>query len=114
MEDNRKLFALVPADASVATQQNLVPHLSHRKEIYLVYPVEHDFDDKRCGQIKCWWLDFAGKPDYLVVDMRPNQWLTQILETNEHFQEAIGNMESAGKIKIDRQINAVRMYRVVY
>ena len=114
MRDNRELLRRVAADASVASQQSLVSHLSHRKEIYLVYPVEHDFDDKRCGQIKCWWLDFAGLPEYLVVDLHPNQWVTQLLETNEHFQEAIGNMESAGKIKIDRQINAVRMYKVVY
>lgn len=112
MQDNRELLRVVPPMASVATQQNLIPYLSHRKEIYLVYPKEHDFDDLRCGQRNCWWLDFAGKPEYLVVDTRPNQWLTQILESNEHFQEAVGNMERAGNITLDRQINAARMYRI--
>src|SRR3989344_1615832 len=37
MEDNRKLIATIPKDMSVASTQNLVPHLSHRSEIYLIY-----------------------------------------------------------------------------
>ena len=113
MTDNRKLFALVPADASIASQQSLVPHLSHRKEIYLVYPVLHDYDDKRCGQTKCWWLDFAGKPQYLVIDLHPNQWVTQLLETNEHFSEAVVNMEKAGRIRLVNRINNAKLYEVV-
>lgn len=112
MADNRSLTTLVPQSARVATQQNLVPHLSHRKEIYLVYPRPHDFDDKRCGQVSCWWLDFNRSAEYLVVDTRPGQWLTQILETNEHWLEAIGNMEKAGKIRLEKNIGSARLYSV--
>lgn len=114
MADNRALFKLVPSQSSVATQQNLIPHLSHRREIYLVWPRQHDFPDSRCGQKSCWWLDFGGRPEYLVVDLRSDQWLTQILETNEHFQAAVANMEKAGKIQAVTKVNNARLYKIVY
>jgi uncharacterized membrane protein len=103
MENTRKLIALVPKDASVATQQNLVPHLSHRKEIYLVWPREHE---------NGWWLDFGGKPEYLVVDTRPNQWLTQILESNENWQSAISNMEREGRIVQETHVGDAKLYKI--
>ena len=113
MSDTRKLLAQVPKDVSIATQQNLVPHLSHRKEIYLIYPRQHDITEEPCGQSLCWWLDYAGKPNYLVVDTRPNQWLTQILESNENWLSAISNMEKTGKITLEKQIGDAKMYRIM-
>ena len=112
MKDTRALLTLVPTDVAVATAQNLIPHLSHRKEIYLVFPRLHDYDDTRCGQRRCWWLDFNNRADYLVVDLRPDQWLTQILETNEHYQEAVRNMEKSGRITLMKSIGLVRLYQV--
>lgn len=114
MNDNRALFKLIPLEASLATQQNLVPHLSHRREIHLVYPRQHDFKDQPCGQISCWWLDFAGKPQYLVVDLHSNQWLTQLLESNENFASAVKNMEKANKISLEKEINQIKIYRINY
>lgn len=123
MADNRKLFEKIPTGAEVATQQNFVPHLSHRNRIYLVWPRMHDFDPSTepapseveglgtaCGHAGCWWLDFDDKADYLVVDTRPNQWLTQILETNDHWMEAIGNMEKSGKIKLEHSVGSAKLY----
>lgn len=112
MKDARVLLSLVTKDASVATQQNLVPHLSHRKDIYLVYPRLHDIPEYPCGQTPCWWLDFGGKPEYLVVDTRPNQWLTQILESNENWLSAISNMEKTGKIQLEKQVGYVKLFRI--
>lgn len=105
MSDNRNLFKLIPNKASLATQQSLVPHLSHRKEIYLVWP--RILDGK-------WWLEFGGQPQYLVVDLHPNQWLTQLLESNENFEAAVTNMEKAGKITLDKEVNAAKLYKISY
>lgn len=113
MDDTRRLIALVPKDAAVAAQQNLVPHLSHRKEIYLVWPRLHDIFEQPCGQSLCWWLDFGGKPEYLVVDTRPNQWLTQILESNENWTSAIANMEKVNRIKLEKQIGDAKLFRIL-
>jgi len=113
MDDTRKLLASVPKGVSVATQQNLVPHLSHRKEIYLIYPRQHDIKGAPCGESLCWWLDFGGTPEYLVVDTRPDQWLTQILETNEHWKSAIENMEKTGILSLEKKVGDARMYRIL-
>ncbi len=116
MEDNRRLFALVPPGAAVATQQNLIPHLSHRNQIYLVWPRVHDFDPSTplgttCGHAGCWWLDFDNRATFLVVDTRPDQWLTQILESNDHWNEAIGNMEKSGRIMLEHSVGGARLYK---
>lgn len=107
MNDNKKLIASIPKNAKVATQQNLVPHLSHRQYIYLVWPRQHD-----CKQGQCFWLDFDKNAEYLLIDLHPNQWLTQLLETNEHFSEAIRNMEHANKISLEKSEGDARLYRV--
>jgi len=36
MEDNRRLISKIPKDMSLASTQNIVPHLSHRSQIYLI------------------------------------------------------------------------------
>lgn len=112
MRDNENLVQEIPEDYSVASQQNLIPHLSHRKEIYLVWPRLHDYDDNRCGEPTCWWLDFPTQARYLVLDTRPNQTLTQTLEASEHFLEAIKNMEQFGSIQVEMEVGHARLYRV--
>ena len=112
MEDTRELIAFVQKDARVAAQQNLVPHLTHREHIYLIWPRVHDIESEPCGQMSCWWLDFNSNADYLVVDTRPDQWLTQMLETNEHWQEAIANMEKDGRITLEKQVGGARLYSI--
>ncbi len=110
MTDNEKLFKEIPKDASVVTSQNLAPHLSHRKEIYLIYPRVKDF--KNCK--KCWWLEFAGKPEYMVLDLHPNQLLTQLLESNENFKSAVENMKKENKITEITKINNAYLYKINY
>jgi len=114
MQDDYALFKFVPKSASLTTQQSLVPHLSHRNEIYLIYPRVHDFDNNICGQKSCWWLDFGGKPQYLVVDLHQNQWVTQLLETNQNFEMEISNMQKAGKIKLEKEVNNAKLYKINY
>lgn len=118
MEDNRRLIKEVPKEASVVSAQNLVPHLSHRKEIYLAWPRKIDLinivSENPCGEKTCWWFEFGGKPEYLVLDLHPNQWITQLLESNENFESAVKNMEKAGKIELEKEINSAKLYRIKY
>lgn len=112
MRDNRQLLAKVPQGTSIATQQSLIPHLSHRQNIYLMWPRPHDFDDQPCGQTSCWWLDFSDQSQYLIIDLHPNQWITQLLETNGHVAEALKNMEKEQKITLVDQVGEARLYSV--
>ncbi len=113
MKDDDKLLTIVPKNASVVTQQNLVSHLSHRKEIYLFWPRKNSNQaQKYCTHQNCWWLDFSGTPELLVVDRHPNQWVTQLLESNEHIEQALRNMEEARKITIFTHVNDAYIYNV--
>lgn len=114
MNDTRTMLSTIPASFSIATQQNLVPHLSHRNEIYLIYPREHNITESPCGKTLCWWLDFGGKPEYLVADTRPGQWLTQILETSENWNEALVNMERVGRLVLMKQLGYMQLFRINY
>jgi len=53
MENNREVIKLIPEDDSVATQNNLTPHLSQRKEIYV--------------------LPSGMRADWIMVDLRKQQ-----------------------------------------
>jgi uncharacterized membrane protein len=110
MQDNEKLFSQIPENAGLATSQNLVPHLSQRKEIYLIYPRIKNF--KTCNS--CWWLEFAGKPEYMVLDLHPNQWVTQLLESNENFNSAVENMKKENIITQLKKINDAYLYKINY
>lgn len=112
MADNRALIANVPPDARLATAQNLIPHVSHRQFVYLAWPRQHDFDTRPCGEKSCWWLDFDKNAQYLLVDLHPNQWITQILETNENFSAAVHTMEKMGKITLEQSVGAASLYRI--
>jgi hypothetical protein len=114
MSNISSLIKKVPKDSSVAAPQNLVPHLSHRKEIYLIWPREHSDKSYICGRPSCWWLDFVGKPDYLVVSLNKDQTITQLLESSENFTGAVKNMEKDKKIKIENRIGDAVLYRVIY
>lgn len=118
MSDMSALISQIPSDGVLAAQHNIVPHVSQRKEIYLAWPRSHVATDPRCAPIRhddtrdCWWLDFPNSVQYLVVDVRPYQWLTQILETDGHFQEAVGNMEARKAINMIRSVGNARLYSV--
>jgi uncharacterized membrane protein len=114
MKDNYEIIKEIPIDASLATQQSLVPHLSQRKEIYLVWPRKHAVKGVACPEKECWWLDFAGKPTYLLIDNHPGVWLTMTLESEAHINEAVENMERAQKIKLEKSVHDARLYKVIY
>ena len=114
MKDNEKIISEVPDGDSVTAQQSLVPHLSHRKEIYLAWPRQKQ-DLKKCGEtVPCWWLDFDGKPKYLIVDLHEGATLTQLLESRENFIKALENMENAGKITLYKSENNAKIYKINY
>ena len=105
MKNNTALLKLVPPQASVAASQNLVPHLTHRNHIYLVWPRQHGKD---------WWFDFVGEPEYLVADLRHDQWITQLLESPENFLMAITNMERQEILTREKQVGDAVLFRINY
>ena len=116
MSDNYDMLLRVPKDASVVAQQSLVPHLSHRQYIYLAYPRQHQFVKTQvaCVSYPCWWIDFVGRPKYLVVDTHPGVWLTMTLAPENEFREAIDNMIRNNVLTLYYQKNAASIYMINY
>lgn len=76
MNNTKVILSKIPRNASVAAQNNLLPHLSHRKEIYL--------------------LPTVNNADYVIMDLHPgqNNWnfYTENLEkTRSLFKQLIIN-----------------------
>lgn len=109
MRDNQDILSKIPLNASVAAQQSLVPHLSHRDNVYLIYPHEKS-NDQSLPCASCWWLDFGGNPDYLVVDVHPGVWLTMTLAEEDNFKQALSNMESKNMIRLVDKQNDAKLY----
>lgn len=114
IKDNNEVLKQVPPDASIAAQQSLVPHLSHRKKIYLVYPKISGFKPGKnpCGKDSCWWLDFAGEPDYLVIDTHPGLWLTMALEERENFAVALEHMQKSSALELVYRKGYAGIYKI--
>lgn len=53
MEDNKMILSLIAPNASVASQNNLLPHMSHRREVFL--------------------LPNVSGADYVMFDLHPGQ-----------------------------------------
>jgi len=114
ISNNNYVLSQIPTNASVAAQQSLAPHLSHREQIYLIYPRKNSFKQGKspCGLDSCWWLDFAGKPEYLIVDTHPDIWLTMLLEERNNFTQAIKNMESSRVIELYISKENTKVYTI--
>ena len=106
MKDNRVLLAQVPVRASVVAQNNLVAHLAHRREIYLLWPRQEKDE---------WRLFWPGQPEYLVVDLHEGQAITHLLVNSEkELAEAVVNMEKEGKIELMEKVGEARLYQIRY
>lgn len=85
MVDIEYLMEKIPPQSSVATQNNIVPHLSHRKQIYYF-----SIEDKRfletpppCSRPSCWWLNARGA-DYVLVDLHNGQSVNNFWGSDEN------------------------------
>ena len=69
MLDTRAALSIISPSASVATQNNLVPHFSHREKLYLLPKIED--------------------ATYVVVDLHPGQSLYNFMTQSENEMEEI-------------------------
>jgi uncharacterized membrane protein len=115
-KDNNIILAKVPPLARVAAQDNLIPHLSHRKEIHILWPnYSKPFDPKTspCGQDHCMWLKFHERVQYVVTDTHPGQNAVMLLMDNEKsLKQGLQNMQNAGVIALVTQQGDAAIWKV--
>jgi len=104
----------IPQYFSLATQSNLTPHLTHRDDIYTLFPVQREFSDNSpCGEKLCKWFSVGGNPSYLLVDMGSTWNPLHLLTTREEFNESLSNIEKNGNIKLIKSVGTTRFYRII-
>ena len=84
----------LPTDASVAAQNNIIPHLSQRDQIYTLYPTKKKFtSDSPCGKPVCNWLSWYGNPEFVIVDTAKDWDIRHLLTDRPVFLDALANVE---------------------
>jgi uncharacterized membrane protein len=114
--DNNILLTKVPKNVPLAAQDNLIPHLSHRKEIHIIWPnyeKKFDLQNSPCGQETCMWLKFHEKTEYIVTDTHPGQNAVMLLMDNENsLKKGLKNLQNAGVITLVTQQGDAALWKV--
>jgi len=110
------LITYLPKDASVVSQNNITPHLSHRNNIFTLWPSEQTFKNTSpCGKSTCNWLSWrGGKPEYIIVDTSSNWDIRHYLADRPIFIDALGNMEKYGEISKVKQVENAILFKINY
>lgn len=105
---------LTSQDAIVA-QNNILPHISQRDQIYTLYPEEKEFQlNSPCGENTCAWFRWEGRPEYLFVDISP-EWDTRHYLTNrDSFISALENMERMKILHEYKRVKSAVIYTIDY
>ncbi len=111
---NTLIEKYLPPDASVASQNNITPHISHRDKIYTLYYDKKDFSSNSpCGSPKCDWFRWFSSPEFLIVDVSENWDARHLLIDRPVFLKALSNMERADVIRIYKQVGTAKLYKII-
>lgn len=103
----------LPNTASVVTQNNIVPHISHRDKIYELYPQKRKFEkNSPCGKIECDWFIWYDSPQFLFVDTSPEWDIRHLLANRPDFIAGINNLEKAGIVSVYKRVGSATLYGV--
>jgi uncharacterized membrane protein len=105
----------LPRNASVVAQNNIVPHISHRDQIYSLYPETKKFTivNSPCAQTACDWFRWYDHPTYLLVDTSADWDARHLLTDQPKIIKGINNLEKTGVIKKYKQRGNTVLYKVV-
>lgn len=104
----------LPPDASVVSQNNITPHISHRDKIYTLYPVKKAFGvNSPCGQKECNWFLWHENPQFLIVDTSANWDARHLLIDRPEYIDGLSNLEKAGVVKLEKKIGNTILYKVL-
>jgi uncharacterized membrane protein len=110
---NNVLKAL-PKNASVVSQNNITPHISHRTDVFSLMPQQIAFTkNSPCPKVKCNWFSWGGSPKYLIVDTSKDWDIRHFLANREDYVEGLNNLEKMGYIKKYKQQGNAVLYKVL-
>lgn len=103
----------ISSNSSVVSQVNVLPHISHRDNTFILWPDTKNFEtNSPCEKPSCPWFRWVGNPTYLIVDTSTDwderYWLT----TRENFINGLENLEKVNIIKKQKQSGTTTLYIV--
>ncbi len=108
-----KLLTYLPKDASLASQINITPHVSHRDRIFTIWPTTRgDIKSLKCDKRECRWLSWYGNPKYLLVDTSDAWDIRHLLANRPDFIDGLKNLEKMNSIKIYKREGSVILYTI--
>jgi uncharacterized membrane protein len=109
----RSVLAQIPENASVVAQNNIVPHVAQRDEIFTLWPEKRTFTDASvCSSATCDWLKWGGRPQFLLVDTSADWDARHLLVNREEFVKGITNLEKQQYIKKKFQKGNAVLYTI--
>lgn len=109
-----EIINLLPKNASVVAQNNIVPHISNRDSIFILYPTTKDFvENSPCGKKSCNWLSWVGNPEFLIVDISTDWDERSFLINRESFMDGLKNLEKNNVIVKYREKENAFLYKIV-
>jgi uncharacterized membrane protein len=108
------VIRLIPDNASVVSQNNITPHLSHRTQIMTLWPERRDFQQNSpCDAKTCDWFRWVNSPKYMIVDLSHDWDIRHFLVDREQFIAGVRNMEKSGAITLVKQVGDTGLYEVM-
>lgn len=112
--DITKTIQQIPNNASVVSQNNITPHITHRDNAQTLWPETKDFSENSpCGRVTCRWFKWQESPQYMIVDIGPTWDERHFLTTREDFIEGIENLEKEKVIEKKFQSGSATLYKIL-
>lgn len=107
----RESISHLPKDASVVAQNNIVPHIAHRDEVFTLWPEQKKQNETvHCNNEMCSWFRWSGNPKYLLVDTASTWDARHLLTNRDEFIQGIKNLENNKFIKKNYEKGTVVLY----
>lgn len=98
---------------ALVVQNNIIPHVSQRNEIYTLYPEKKLFTtDSPCGEPLCDWFRWAGNPTYLFIDTSSAWDIRHLLTNRNDFIKGLENIEKAGIVTPYKRMGNTTIYKI--
>jgi uncharacterized membrane protein len=107
------IISFIPDNASVVSQNNIIPHISHRSDIFTLWPTTKSFvGNSPCEKPTCEWFRWSGNPSYLIVDTS-NDWdIRHLLANRAEYISGLNNLEKNKVISKYKQKGNAILYKV--
>jgi uncharacterized membrane protein len=114
VQDINTVISYIPPQASIVSQNNIIPHISHRYAIFTLWPSTKTFTtNSPCNASSCQWFTWSGKPQYLITDTAKDWDIRHFLADREKYIEGLKNLEKAGYIRKYKQQGDAILYTVI-